>query len=158
VPFREGLFYKVVDHSGYPRYNEDCYLELVGYTLYKTTPPEYDNRVCTPDVLHASKRLTAACRLSWVHSHRRVFIVRGTPVSRDERGYKHGFREYDVLRELSGAAIERQVRKEMADGYRYAYSFRRQSYSDRQVRLELMRFLKLEKKYAPLTSKSRYIA
>jgi hypothetical protein len=127
--FKEGDFYKIVGLDGYDmRAHEDYYPDLVGYTLFKINPilpdqrdwarggVEFTNkpRLCTPDVLHASKKLIDAMAYYQVSRNLRVFLVHGTPVVGDNR--KHGFREYDVIAELDGGEIKKRLMVELDKG------------------------------------------
>lgn len=148
---RRGTFFKFVGEDGRDlRTRQDDYADLVGWTLYLTTPVTHGYSCCTNDVLHASKTfqsgLSVARQLMFSGPIRsrllRVFVVRGTPLS--SHGDKHGFREYDVLRELGAAAIEREIRAMTTFNTRH--SVRPRKLNEREVESELRWFAKTHDK------------
>lgn len=112
MPFKERNFYKIVGPDGYDlRTHTIDYLDAIGYTVYMLPDASDANKdwreVCTKYVLHASPSLNEAHYIMSGNAHferayfKRIIEVYGTPVCRDRSSSKYGFREFDILREVS---------------------------------------------------------
>lgn len=104
MAFKTRNFYKLVRENGTDLYSGEVdYIDAIGHTIYLTdeevNPSEA--RMCSPDVLHASVRLTDATRYRKRDHLHRVLVVHGTPVAKDPKNTKHGFRELDIIKEIT---------------------------------------------------------
>ncbi len=108
MPFKTRTFFKIVGEDGCDLYRREFnYADAIGYTVEMTGDPAErpaKPRVCTPEVMHASVRLTDALHHVKWHGDKfgglRLLTVHGTPACKDQSSRKWGFYEFDVLNEL----------------------------------------------------------
>jgi hypothetical protein len=102
-------YYKVVGDNGCDLFSGVfSYPETVGMCAYIAGDEGTRKPVlCTSTVLHASPSLPFAVYyglriVKGATKHFRAYEVYGQPVAKDDVGGKFGFREFDVIREVSG--------------------------------------------------------